>query len=116
MQREEFITKLQKSPESLEFTDTMAVIEANYIHQPTAFTNGTAVNTADQNQGSCKLLAFAQLQGFDQAQTLACFGRYYRDDVLGNPSGNDHQNIRQFMLNGWAGVIFAGSPLTIKNS
>ena len=114
MQLDQFLNTLNTAPASIEFTDTMAVIEANYQHQPTAFNNGSASNTAEQNQGSCKLLAFAQLQGFDQQQTLACFGRSYRDDVLGNPDGSDHQNIRQFMQNGWAGVSFAGTTLTAK--
>jgi hypothetical protein len=59
-------------------------------------------------------LAFAKLQGFSVEQTLACFGRYYREDVLGNPEGDDHQNIRQFMANGWDGVSFAVTPLTAK--
>ena len=39
-------------------------------------------------------------------QTLACFGDYYRVDVLENPNAYDHQNIRQFMEHGWCGVEF----------
>jgi hypothetical protein len=114
MQLEQFLTKLNNSPESVQFEDTMATIEANYDYQASAFTNGNAENSAEQNQGSCKLLAFAKLQGFSVEQTLACFGRYYREDVLGNPEGDDHQNIRQFMANGWDGVSFAVTPLTAK--
>ena len=114
MQLEQFLTKLKTAPESVEFEDTMANIEANYDYQASAFTNGSAENSAEQNQGSCKLLAFAKLQGLSAEQTLACFGRYYRDDVLGNPDGDDHQNIRQFMINGWDGVSFAATPLTAK--
>lgn len=116
MHIDQFLDKLRTTPENIEFADTMAVIEAHYNHQPTAFNNGSATNGAEQNQGSCKLLAFAQLQGFNPEQTLACFGRFYRDDVLGNPEGSDHQNIRQFILNGWKGVSFTGTPLTAKNS
>jgi hypothetical protein len=106
-----FIKTLRDTPHNIDFEDTMAVIEASYHYTPTAFCNGAADNTADQNQGSCKLLAFARLQGLNEAETLACFGRYYRD-VVATPSGTDHQNIRQFMQRGWSGVSFAGTPLT----
>jgi hypothetical protein len=29
--------------------------------------------------------------------TLSCFGAYYQEDVLGDPDGTSHQNIRNFM-------------------
>lgn len=109
-----FLATLRNTPESIEFTDTMAVIEANYDFTPTRFTNGDTVNQADQNLGSCKLLGFAQLQQLNQAETLACFGKYYREDVLQNPEGDDHQNIRNFMQTGWDGVNFDGTPLAAK--
>ncbi len=44
-------------------------------------------------------------------ETLALFGRYYRDDVMGNPAGEDHANIRNFLLDGWVGVRFDDMPL-----
>ncbi|OIN13765.1 HopJ type III effector protein [Oceanisphaera psychrotolerans] len=105
---------LQHTPETVEFADTMAVIESLYDFTPTAFTNGELHNEAGQNNGSCKLFAFARLQGFDQQQTLACFGAFYRDDVLGHPDGQDHQNIRNFINHGWEGIEFTGQPLTPK--
>ena len=40
------------------------------------------------------------------ADTLELFGRFYRDDVLGKPDGDDHGNIRNFMKSGWDGVSF----------
>ena len=46
---------------------------------------------------------------------LQLWGQYYRD-VLAKPDGEDHQNIRQFMKNGWDGVPFEnGIALTKKN-
>lgn len=111
---EAFLEKLKTTPESVEFTDTMAVIEANYLFTETTFSNGEQQNEAGQNSGSCKIFAFAQAQNLSQQQTLACFGIYYRDDVLNNPDNNDHQNIRQFMLNGWAGISFTGNALVAK--
>jgi len=109
-----FLDKLNTAPESVEFTDTMAVIEANYLFSETEFVNGTQVNNAGQNSGSCKIFAFAQLQQLSVQQTLACFGCYYRDDVLQHPDAEDHQNIRQFMLNAWQGITFSGTPLSAK--
>ncbi|HAB55541.1 MAG TPA: type III effector, partial [Cellvibrionales bacterium] len=42
-------------------------------------------------------------------------GKYYRDDVLGNPSGDDHANIRNFILDGWLGIQFDTEPLALKS-
>ena len=109
-----FLQKLSAAPETVEFTDTMAAIEAAYDYTPAAFNNGELLNEAGQNEGSCKLFAFAQLQGLSEAQTLACFGQYYRNDVLQHPDGNDHQNIRNFMQTGWSGIRFDGKPLSAK--
>ena len=109
-----FINKTLQQPEQIEFEDTMAVIEANYQFTPTAFDNGDCQNEAGQNNGSCKILAFGQLNQLTVEQTLACFGRFYRDDVLKNPTGEDHQNIRNFMQTGWEKVVFHGAALTQK--
>ncbi|GLS89850.1 type III effector [Psychromonas marina] len=109
-----FLDKLNTAPESVEFTDTMAVIEANYLFTETEFSNGQQQNGAGENSGSCKLFAFALQQNLSAAQTLACFGDYYREDVLKNPDGNDHQNIRQFMANGWDAINFSAPALTAK--
>jgi hypothetical protein len=111
MTLDELLQTLKNNPETIEFADTMSVIDTLYIHTPTAFCNGAIRNEAGQNNGSCKLFAFARLHGLDEQQTLACFGRYYRDDVLGNPEGGDHQNIRQFMQHGWAGITHDGDAL-----
>jgi len=73
----------------------MSVIAENYEFTETAFTNGQQINEDGKNSGSCKLFCFAKLQKFNESQTLACFGAYYRDDVLKHPDTNDHQNIRQ---------------------
>ena len=110
----DFLTKLNTQPETIEFTDTMAVIEVNYTFSETAFTNGQQSNAAGENSGSCKIFSFAQLNGLTEQQTLACFGIYYRNDVLGNPDASDHQNIRQFMINGWSGISFDSAPLVSK--
>lgn len=114
MNLDSFLHKLENTPEKVEFEETMAVIDDLYTFRPTAFTNGDICNEAGENSGSCKLFAFAHLHGFSEQQTLACFGRYYRDDVLNSPAGSDHQNIRNFMRTGWSGIRFVAEPFTAK--
>ena len=95
------------------FADVIAYIEAGYNHTPTAFKNGQQANAATENQGSAKVFSFAQLNGLDQAQTLSLFAEHYAA-VLATPDAADHQNIRQFMQNGWDGIQFEGQALTAK--
>lgn len=105
------LEQLVQSPESVEFQDVISVIDTHYVFTPTAFRNGETANEAGQNNGSCKIFAFAKLNELDQAATLACFGRYYREDVLLHPENEDHQNIRNFMRFGWSGVEFSAEAL-----
>jgi hypothetical protein len=107
----EYLCRLRETPEQIEFDDTIAAIDGAYHYTPTAFRNGGVRNAVGQNSGSCKIFAFARLQGLGQAETLASFGRYYRDDVLQHPDGDDHPNIRSFMRSGWAGIAFEGEAL-----
>ena len=108
------IEQLRHALTHLQFSDTMEIIEALYDFTPSGFSNGGTRNEAGENNGSCKLFAFAQLNEFTEPQTLALFGEFYRD-VLANPDGNDHQNIRHFMQTGWSGIQFDRSPLAEKN-
>lgn len=110
----DFLKKLNDAPEAISFDDTMAVVGDNYVFTPAPFANGTTLNQAGQNSGSCKLFAFALLNNLSEQQTLACFGAYYRDDVLNHPGGTDHQNIRNFMKTGWSGIKFERMPLAAK--
>ena len=116
MNLDTFLKKLNETPENVEFSDTMAVIEHLYDFTETAFSNGDLHNAAGENSGSCKLFAFAQLQKLDSQQTLACFGAYYRDEVLQQPNIDNHQNIRNFMKTAWSGIQFNHQALAIKTS
>ena len=69
----------------------METIEANYDFTPVRFTNGTVVNEAGTNSGSCKLFSFAKLHQLSKEETLACFGDYYRVDVLQHPDADPEQ-------------------------
>ncbi|MFA5985163.1 MAG: HopJ type III effector protein [Methylococcaceae bacterium] len=112
-----FIEKI-KSGAEISFAETMAVIAENYNYQATSFSNGLAEavlsNPAGQNEGSCKIFAFAQLNQLTPEQTLSLFGDFYRVDVLQNPAANNHQNIRNFIKYGWEGIHFNAAPLTPK--
>lgn len=108
------LDKIHNSPESISFAEVIAHIDTNFDFTPTRFINGNTVNEAGQNNGSCKVFSFAQLNHLNQNQTLVLFGDYYRIEVLGNPEGSDHQNIRNFMLSGWTGIKFEGEALISK--
>jgi hypothetical protein len=116
---EHLLEQIRLQPESVEFSDVIRVIEENYIYTPVRFTNGPVsgssaegiTNDAGENEGSCKIFAFAKRHELTQEETLHCFGKYYRDDVLKNPGNNDHQNIRLFMKYGWQNIVFNDDAL-----
>jgi hypothetical protein len=95
------------------FADTLAFIADNYSYQPQAFNNGGVENAAGQNEGSCKTLGLALLEGLSDQEALLAFGEHYRD-VLATPEGSDHGNIRALIKHGLAGVKFAAQPLARK--
>lgn len=108
-----FIQRLDAQPLEIQFADFLDLIEQHYEFSPVAFSNGSAENSSEQNQGSAKVLAFGRLNGLSESQTLTCFGEHYRS-VLATPEGADHQNIRQFMVHGWAGVSLPSDCLVEK--
>ncbi|OYY74920.1 MAG: hypothetical protein B7Y40_02930 [Gammaproteobacteria bacterium 28-57-27] len=96
------------------FAETLALIGELYRYVPTAFKNGLGDDAlhspAGTNEGSCKVFAFARLNGLSPDETLACFGEHYQA-VLADPVGTGHPNIRLFMRDGFAGIRFEGAPL-----
>lgn len=114
MEIDDFLEKLNQYPEQIEFNDTMAIIDEHYDFIPAQFTNGELINEENENNGSCKIFAFSLLHRLSKQQTLACFGHYYREDVLEHPSGDDHQNIRNFIKSGKDGIHFKSAALLPK--
>ena len=112
----EFTEQLQQDNNTISFDTVMTFIEQHFAYSASRFVNGlgeqAVVNEAGSNEGSCKIFALGQALALTETQTLACFGRFYREDVLGNPNGSDHGNIRSFMVHGWAGIQFDSPPLT----
>jgi hypothetical protein len=95
------------------FDDVLNFINDRYTFTPTAFSNGALSNAAGENNGSCRVFAFAQLHNLSANDTLSLFAEHYKS-VAANPAGADHQNIRQFKKNGWAGLMFKGHALHSK--
>ena len=118
MSKQALIEKIKTQPDTVEFSEVIDTIATHYDYTPTRFSNGsgddTAISEAGSNEGSCKIFAFAQLNGLNENETLACFGKYYREDVLQHPEGSDHANIRNFMRHGWQGIHFEQSALQEK--
>lgn len=109
MKLNELLEELNR--QAVDFKKVIEVIDAEYHFTPTRFTNGDQINEANTNNGSCKILAFGLLHGLTEQATLNAFGDFYTQDVLQNPNGTDHQNIRNFMQTGWGGVKFDGASL-----
>ena len=115
MTEEQLIYKIIQQSKRVEFDEVIAAIDDHYQYQKTEFSNGNEknmiLNQAGENEGSCKIFAFAMLHGLTEIQTLHCFGKYYRKDVLENPASDSHANIRQFMKTGWKGIRYQGNAL-----
>jgi hypothetical protein len=107
----ELLAALKKK--AVAFSDVVKFIEQHYNYTPTAFKNGEVYNGTATNQGSAKVLAFAKLNCLSIEDTLLLFAEHY-DFVLAYPKAKEHQNIREFIAQGWNGVIFEGEVLSRK--
>lgn len=110
---EDFISRINNQPDEVMFDEVITLIDAHHNFSSAGFDNGQQRNEAGENSGSCKVLSFAQLYSLTQDQALALFGQYYRD-VKATPTGDDHQNIRQFMQHSFAGLKFDKPVLSKK--
>lgn len=111
-----FNANLEMSGDSLTFEEFIEMVDENYESQLLQFKNGDMENMPGENEGSAKVLSYAALANLDKEMTLKLWGQYYRE-VLADPEGDSHQNIRNFMKYGWEGVPFEnGICLTRKNT
>ena len=69
MSTEDFLQKLDQNPDDVTFDQTMQLIDENYAFVPTAFINGMIKNEVGENNGSCKLFAFAKLNKLSAEKT-----------------------------------------------
>jgi hypothetical protein len=96
--------------EQAQFSNVLDLINAHYEFIPTAFDNGSLHNSAGENSGSCRVFSFAKLHNLSDLDTLKLFAEHYKS-VQATPTGEDHQNIRNFQHYGWAGIVFHGEAL-----
>ncbi|MBN4080140.1 HopJ type III effector protein [Beggiatoa alba] len=108
---------IKTQPEMINFEDVIQVIDTNYTYTPSRFTNGQGkakiVNEAGTNEGSCKIFSFAQSNKLSKDQTLACFGKFYREDVLQHPEYNNHANIRTLIEHSLDAIEFDNTVLVL---
>ena len=111
---EDFLEKVKRG-DRVSFQETMRAIEENFIYTPVQFTNGLGesrvVNPPGKNEGSCKIFALGKRCGLSKEGTLALFGELYWKDVLEDPDGTGHANIRAFMRDGWDGIEYEAESL-----
>ena len=110
MNLDDFLKKLDETPETVMLEDTLNTIDALYDFTPVEFSNGDLHNALGEAERSCRMYAFAQLHGLTERQTLLCFGEHYRE-VLAEPQGTSHRTIRIFMKTGFAGLRYEGIPI-----
>lgn len=111
-----FNANLEMSGDDVMFADFIELVDKHYENQLLEFKNGDITNKAGENEGSAKVLSYAAICGLDKETTLKLWGEYYRE-VLNDPEGSSHANIRNFMAYGWDGVPFEnGVGLTRKNT
>lgn len=103
----------QLTQQDFQFETTLSFIEQYYLFTPSAFNNGGVLNNAEQNQGSCKVFALAQLLNLSKDQALSCFGQHYRD-VLATPEVDNHHNLRRVLKEGLDNITFSQFPLQDK--
>jgi len=99
------------------FQYVIDTINENYEFTPTSFCvfPGTPTNTQGNNEGACRVLAFAKDQRIhhEKETVLELFAEHY-DAVLADPDGDGHQNIRTVIKYGADSVHFWKLPLTRK--
>ena len=96
-----------------DFDDTLALVERHFDYHSAGFHNGPLFNTAGENAGSCKVFGLGLYCSLNETDTLKLFAQHYQQ-VLDDPAGESHSNIRQFMGSGWSGIRFEDTPLRLR--
>ena len=95
------------------FSDFIAMLDSCYTAKPISFKNGDLMNNLGENAATAKLLSFAALADLSDDETVLLWCEHYRS-VAETPQDTDHQNIRNFMKYGMAGVDMEEVCLTRK--
>lgn len=94
------------------FADTLKFIDDWFVYSPSTFSFHQLHSQANENQGSCKILALAQFAQLTPQQALLCFGEHYRQ--LPQLPLDSHLNLRQLAKQGLTQIQFAHFPLQLK--
>lgn len=108
-----FNANIEMNSDNVKFAEVMDLIDAHYEVGLIDFKNGEIVNKQGENEGSAKLLSYAALSDLDKDTTLQLWGEYYRE-VVADPDGLSHPNIRNFMKYGWEGTWYILSRTWMK--
>lgn len=90
----------------------IAAIESTYLISPQGFKVGDVFNEPGDNMGSLAILGFARLHNLPLEKVLPIFGEAY-DEVMANPEGDDHKNIRALIKFGVESVVFDGQGIEL---
>lgn len=98
----------------VQMDDVIAVCDREFEYTDSSFSVGAVENKVGTNVKSSKILSFAYLTKMDTETALKCYGEVYRE-VLVDPDGDSHGNIRALMKGGTECVKFPfGLSLTPK--
>jgi len=89
---------------------TIAGIRSMYDVPPQAFSVGGHENSPGENEGSLAIFGFAKMHNLHNNQVFSMFCEA-GDEVLANPEGTDHPNIRAFIGDNFDGVRFPGGGI-----
>mgnify|MGYP002715060916 CR=1 FL=1 len=81
------------------FSETLAFVAEHYDYQPSAFRNGDVENAAGQNEGSCKTLGLALLEGLSQGELVRAADAVVKDAILEGASKVSPDALRDALQN-----------------
>ncbi|MBT3727100.1 hypothetical protein HOG21_05480 [bacterium] len=90
---------LLEAKEAETFDDFIAFVDKYFMLISTGFNNNGLKNNKFKNEGSLKVLAFAKYCKMTDVTEIAGLFKGYYKDVLKDPKGDNHQNIRH-LING----------------
>lgn len=107
--------ELAREWKNTDFGNTIQAIDSILETEPVDFVNGEVPNTSGENLWSLKVLAFGKMMWFHTQEVLSMFWEYYRE-VIDNPDGNSHQNIRALQKTGIECVDISENPFSLTYS
>ena len=106
--------ELLRSGIQMHFIDFTKMIDKEYEFSNITFENNGLLNSKEKNQGSAKVFCFGLMHSLSKDETLRCFGEHYQSVINSPENHSSHLNIRNFMKNGWEGILIDHKALKIK--